>query len=132
MKVVQFAYDGNPYNSFLPQNFEEHCVAYLGTHDNDTTVGWWDSLDYWQKETVLRMSGLDNGAHISLKLIEQLSNSRAELVIYCMQDLVENDTKDRMNTPGTLGCWKYMARRGDFSTATAKWLAELTEKVGRA
>lgn len=132
MKVVQFAYDGNPDNSFLPQNFEEHCVAYLGTHDNDTTVGWWNSLDSWQKDTVLRMSGLEHGAHISLSLIEQLANSRAELVIYCMQDLVENDTNDRMNTPGTLGCWKYMAKRGDFSTATAKWLAELTEKVGRA
>lgn len=131
MKVVQFAFDGNPNNSFLPQNFEEHCVAYLGTHDNDTTQGWWDSLEYWQKDTVLRMSGLNDGAHISLKLMEKIAYSRAELVVYCLQDLVEDDTNSRMNTPGVLGCWKYMAKRGDFSTANAKWLAELTVASGR-
>lgn len=131
MKVVQFAYDGNPGNAFLPQNFEEHCVAYLGTHDNDTTQGWWDSLEPWQKDTVLRISGLDNGAHISRKLIVQLANSRAELVVYCLQDVVENDTTARMNTPGVLGCWKYMAKRGDFSTAAANWLAQITEESGR-
>ena len=132
MKVVQFAYDGNPSNSFLPQNFEEHCVAYLGTHDNDTTVGWWNSLADWQKETVLRITGLPNGEHISLDLIKILAHSKAELVVYSLQDLVENDTLSRMNIPGTLGCWKYMAKRGDLSSAKAKWLRSLTEECGRA
>ena len=132
MKVVQFAYDGNPKNSFLPQNFEQHCVAYLGTHDNDTTVGWWNSLNDWQRQTVLNMSGLTGSEHISRKLIEQLAESNAELVVYSMQDIVEDDTTSRMNIPGTLGCWKYMAKRGDFSQANAKWLAALTEKAERA
>ena len=131
MKVVQFAYDGNPSNSFLPQNFEEHCVAYLGTHDNDTTVGWWNSLSDGQRETVKRTSGID-GKHVSLELIEKLAESSAELVVYSMQDLVEQDSNSRMNTPGTLGCWKYMANRGDFSQANAKWLSGLTVKSGRA
>lgn len=131
MKVVQFAYDGNPSNPFLPNNFEEHCVAYLGTHDNDTTVGWWNSLADWQKDTVLRMTGLDNGAHIALDLIKILAHSRAELVVYSLQDIVENDTTSRMNVPGTLGCWKYMAKRGDLSSAKAKWLSKLTEECGR-
>lgn len=131
MKIVQFAFDGNEGNAFLPKNFEEHCVAYLGTHDNDTTVGWWDSLEPWQKDTVLRMTGLPNGDHISLELIKILANSRAELVLYSLQDLVEDDTTSRMNIPGTLGCWKYMAKHGDFSNAKAKWLAKLTQDVGR-
>ncbi|MCH5152097.1 MAG: 4-alpha-glucanotransferase [Clostridiales bacterium] len=131
MKVMQFGYDGNPSNAFLPQNFEEHCVAYLGTHDNDTTVGWWNSLNDWQRGTVRGMSGVD-GEHISLELIEKLAFSRAELVVYSMQDLAEEDTNSRMNVPGTLGCWKYMAKRGDFSQANAKWLAELTVKSHRA
>ena len=131
MKVVQFAYDGNPNNSFLPQNFEQHCVAYLGTHDNDTTVGWWNSLNDWQRDTVLRMSGI-KGEHVSLELIEQLANSNSELVVYSMQDIAEQDTSYRMNIPGTLGCWKYMANRGDFSQANAKWLADVTVKSGRA
>ena len=131
MKVVQFAYDGNESNSFLPQNFETHCVAYLGTHDNDTTVGWWNSLADWQKSTVLRMSGLENGEHISLDLIKILAMSRAELVVYSLQDIAEDDTTSRMNIPGTLGCWKYMAKRGDMSAAKAKWLAKLTVDSGR-
>ena len=131
MKIVQFAYDGNPSNPFLPCNFEEHCVAYLGTHDNDTTVGWWNSLADWQKDTVLRMTGLPNGEHIALDLIKILAYSRSELVIYSLHDLAENDTASRMNIPGTLGCWKYMAKRGDLSSAKAKWLKKLTEESGR-
>lgn len=132
MKIVQFAYDGNPANSFLPQNYEEHCVAYLGTHDNDTTVGWWNSLNDWQKQTVQNVSKIENVEHISLELIKQLAESRSELVVYSMQDIAEDDTTSRMNVPGTLGCWKYMAKRGDFSHAKAKWLAHLTEQVGRS
>ena len=132
MKIVQFAYDGNPNNSFLPQNYQEHCVAYLGTHDNDTTVGWWNSLNDWQRQTVLNISGIQDSEHISLELIKQLAESRAELVVYSMQDIVEDDTTSRMNIPGTLGCWKYMAKRGDFSHSKAKWLAELTQRVGRS
>ncbi len=131
MKVVQFAFDGNPSNAFLPQNFETHCVAYLGTHDNDTTVGWWDSLTEQQRQTVLNMTGLDSGEHISLELIKILAQSRAEMVIYSMQDIAENGTEQRMNIPGTLGCWKYMAKRGDFSLKNAKWLAELTVGANR-
>ena len=131
MKVVQFAFDGNPQNSFLPQNFEEHCVAYLGTHDNDTTQGWWDSLNDGARGTVLWLSGFNNGDHIALKLIRNLANSRSELVVYCMQDLVENDTTSRMNIPGTLGCWKYMAKSVDFSEGVAKWLADLTVETDR-
>ncbi len=131
MKVVQFAYDGNPNNMFLPQNFDEHCVAYLGTHDNDTTVGWWDSLDDNAKATVQRMSNIDVVNNISLQLVEILANSNAELVIYSMQDIAKNDTTYRMNIPGTLGCWKYMAKRGDFSAENAKWLAQLTQKASR-
>ena len=98
MKIVQFAYDGNPNNAFLPQNYPEHCVAYLGTHDNDTTVGWWNSLNDWQRDTVRRISGV-TGERISLELITQLANSRSELVIYSLQDIAEDDSSSRMNTP---------------------------------
>lgn len=131
MKIVQFAFDGDPNNSFLPQNYPEHCVAYLGTHDNDTTVGWWNSLDEKQQKTVLKLADLPDGNRIALKLIQRLAESRAELVVYSMQDLAENDTEHRMNIPGTLGCWKYMASRGDFCAANAKWLANLTTLTKR-
>ena len=132
MKVVQFAYDGNPNNLFLPQNFEEHCVAYLGTHDNDTTLGWWQASDIWTRQNAMRLSNVTDEADISLQLIKVLAESRSELAIYSMQDIAQNDTTHRMNIPGTLGCWKYMASRGDFSQANAKWLADLTVKTNRA
>ena len=132
MKVVQFAYDGNPKNMFLPQNFEQHCVAYLGTHDNDTTLGWWQSSDIGTKQNAMRLSNVTNENDISLQLIKVLAESNSELVIYSMQDIAQNDTTQRMNIPGTLGCWKYMANRGDFSQENAKWLAALTEQTNRA
>ncbi len=130
MKVVQFAYDGNERNAFLPQNFNEHCVAYLGTHDNDTTVGWWNGLEPWQRDTVKRLSNV-SGEHISLELIERLAESKADTVIYSLQDIAENGTEQRMNIPGTLGCWKYMAKKGDYSAEKYKWLLSLTERTNR-
>ena len=131
MKVVQFAFDGNPDNAFLPANHEQHCVAYLGTHDNDTTLGWWQSLSADEQQRVLTTLKLPTDEHISRQLITLLANSRAELVIYSMQDIAEDDTTARMNKPGTLGCWKYMAKRGDFCAANAKWLKYVTEQADR-
>lgn len=131
MKIVQFGCDGNPDNPFLPANFNEHCVAYLGTHDNDTTVGWWQSLEEWQRQKALEVTGLADGEHIARNLLALLAQSRAELVIYSMQDIAEDDTRSRMNTPGTLGCWKYMAKRGDFSQRNANWLKKLTVETHR-
>lgn len=131
MKVVQFAFDGNPDNAFLPTNHEQHCVAYLGTHDNDTTLGWWQSLSADEQQRVLTTLKLPTDEHISRQLITLLANSRAELVVYSMQDIAEDDTSARMNKPGTLGCWKYMAKRGDFCAANAKWLKSVTEQADR-
>lgn len=131
MKVVQFAFDGNPDNAFLPTNHEQHCVAYLGTHDNDTTLGWWQSLSADEQQRVLTTLKLPTDEHISRQLISLLANSRAELVVYSMQDIAEDDTSARMNKPGTLGCWKYMAKRGDFCAANAKWLKSVTEQADR-
>ena len=131
MKVVQFAFDGNPDNAFLPINHEQHCVAYLGTHDNDTTLGWWQSLSADEQQRVLTTLKLPTDEHISRQLITLLANSRAELVVYSMQDIAEDDTTARMNKPGTLGCWKYMAKRGDFCASNAKWLKSVTEQADR-
>ncbi len=131
MKVVQFAFDGNEKNLFLPKNFEEHCVAYLGTHDNDTTLGWWKSASDNEKAFAHRYCGIDAEGNIPLQFIQCLAKSNSNLVIYSMQDIAQDDTTQRMNIPGTLGCWKYMAKRGDFSAENAKWLARLTEETNR-
>ena len=80
---------------------------------------------------VKRLSNV-TGEHISLELSERLAESRADTVIYSLQDIAESDTSFRMNTPGTLGCWKYMAKGGDFSAEKYKWLVALTERTNRA
>ncbi len=131
MKVMQFGFDGNADNPFLPSNYEEHCVAYLGTHDNDTTAGWWAGLSEESRAYCLRAAGIEDDSRIVRELMRVLAESNAELVIFSMQDVAEKGTESRMNTPGVLGCWKYMAENGDFSNANAKWLAALTEQTGR-
>ena len=102
----------------------------MGTLDNDTSVGWWNTLADWQKETVTRLSNV-GGSDISWELITRLAESRAELVIYSLQDIVGDGSESRMNIPGTLGCWKYMANRGDLSAENVKKLRALTLKTGR-
>ncbi|MEG2014597.1 MAG: 4-alpha-glucanotransferase, partial [Clostridia bacterium] len=58
MKIMQFAFDGNKDNAFLPANYTEHCVAYLGTHDNDTTYGWWSKLSDTERIQVADTCGI--------------------------------------------------------------------------
>lgn len=102
MKVLQFAFDGNPDNEFFYTNYGENCVAYTGTHDNDTTRGWFDSLDEGGKATVLR--ALDEGGEdIAAEMTERLFSSAADTVIIPMQDFLDLPSSARMNTPSTLG-----------------------------
>lgn len=100
MKILQFAFDGNPDHPFLPHTYPEHCVAYTGTHDNDTSQGWYNELDGMGRHHVrLYLSHPDQG--IVWRMIEVLLQSRAALTVFPMQDLLELDTSARMNVPGT-------------------------------
>ena len=102
MKVMQFAFDGNPYNDFYYTNYAPNCVAYTGTHDNDTTRGWFESLDERSKDTVRRTLGY-YGDNISGEIIERLFSSAADTVIIPMQDFLDLPSTARMNIPSTLG-----------------------------
>lgn len=102
MKIMQFAFDGNPNNDFYYTNYNKNCVAYPGTHDNDTTRGWFESLGDGEKNTVRRMLGY-GGDDIAAEIIERLLSSAADTVIIPMQDFLNLDTKARMNIPSTLG-----------------------------
>ncbi len=126
MKILQFAFDGNNDNTFLPHNYTEHCVAYLGTHDNDTTVGWWNSISQHDRHLVMSYAQLVDDTNIHWELINVLSASVADIVVISMQDIAGDDTSSRMNIPGTLGCWLYMAKSSDFSNDNANKLADIT------
>jgi len=110
MKILHFAFSGEPDNPYLPHNIEADSVVYTGTHDNDTTIGWYSSMDERQLEHVhayLR----ENGKHemnILEALIEMAMRSEANLAIIPMQDILALDTTHRMNTPGTSsGNWHW-------------------------
>jgi 4-alpha-glucanotransferase len=108
MVVLQFAFDGSADNPHLPQLHRRNSVVYTGTHDNDTTVGWYASLDAHARAVVARFLDLPPGPAVPDFLIEAAYGSRAALAIVPMQDLMGLDSSARMNSPGTvLGNWRW-------------------------
>jgi 4-alpha-glucanotransferase len=100
MLVLQFAFDGSPDNPFLPENHVENAVVYTGTHDNDTTLGWYRSLDPPTRRRVEERLPIASEGMPGAVIGEAL-RSPARLAILPMQDLLELGSEHRMNTPGT-------------------------------
>ena len=110
-KVLQFGFDGDPGNIYLPENYPENCVVYTGTHDNDTTVGWFEGLEDWEREPILRYLGIErpDADEVCDALIEKALTSRADLCIIPLQDYLHLGSEARTNIPGTVGdnwCWR--------------------------
>ncbi len=107
MKILQFAFDGDSTNPFLPHNYPTNCVVYTGTHDNDTTRGWWDSSDELTRHHARTYLGSD-GTDIAWDLIGAAWDSDAALAIAPIQDLLSLDGGSRMNVPGEpAGNWQW-------------------------
>ncbi|MGH8496330.1 MAG: 4-alpha-glucanotransferase [Gammaproteobacteria bacterium] len=100
MRVLQFAFDSGPDNPHLPRNHVRDAVVYTGTHDNDTTVGWWNGLDENARRRVRAWLGRDE-IRMPDDLIEVAHASVAQLSIVPMQDLLRLGSAARLNTPGT-------------------------------
>lgn len=101
MKVLQFAFGSDAGNSFLPHNYSKNCVVYTGTHDNDTTIGWYETAPEVEKHRVREYTRSD-GSEIHWELIRLGMLSVADQAIFPLQDFMNLDTKHRMNTPGTV------------------------------
>ncbi|XOV86273.1 MAG: 4-alpha-glucanotransferase [Pseudomonadota bacterium] len=111
IRVLQFGYDGVSDNPHHPDNLEENTVLYTGTHDNDTTLGWYQALPDWQRDRV-NTELARFGQPMPYSLIECAFASRARTVIIPMQDLLGLDSEARTNTPGTTtGNWQWRLRR---------------------
>ena len=132
MRVLQFAFDGNPNNPYLPHNYDAHTVAYTGTHDNNTTAGWAEET---QEETVRfarRYLGAEQG-DISRAFVRGVWSSPAGIAIAPMQDILSLGADCRMNTPSTTaGNWSWRLQEGDLTASHAKYLLEITKMYGRA
>ncbi|MBA2665342.1 MAG: 4-alpha-glucanotransferase [Bradymonadaceae bacterium] len=132
MKVVHFAFDGTPDHPFLPHTYPENSVAYSGTHDNDTTQGWYDKLDELERHAV-RSYFRQSDDTIVIGIIDSLLASRASLVVFPAQDLFELGSGARMNTPGlSEGNWDWRMT-ADMLGCKEVWrrLGELTRQHGR-
>jgi len=131
MKVLQFAFGGDPDAMYLPHNYQPRCVVYTGTHDNDTTLGWWHALQPHERQNVQRYLGRD-GADISWDFIRLALASVGELVIVPMQDALALGSDARMNTPGQAGGnwgWRYTPEM--LTLELVERLRELTAIYGR-
>jgi 4-alpha-glucanotransferase len=131
MKVLQFAFDGDPGNPHLPAHHGEHSVVYTGTHDNDTTLGWWRSLDDGTRDLV-RAQLLDPAEDLPWALVRLALSSRARLAVVPLQDLLALGSEARMNTPGVPdGNWTWQAAPRAFDDAVVDRLAQLVATTGR-
>ena len=137
MKVLQFAFDGNPDNSFLPHNFTSpQCIVYTGTHDNDTTVGWFlsDRLDDGQRENVKLLANRDSGDQRAIHndLIFLAQSSISKLSIFPLQDILGFGGDCKMNSPGIAeGNWRWRCGVEFLTPEVAEQLKRSTRRFNR-
>lgn len=135
MKVLQFAFTSDPksmVSTFLPHNFERNYVVYTGTHDNDTTLGWFRTASEGERTVVRRYLG-GHCDEINWGLIRLALMSVAHTAIFPLQDVLGIGSEGRMNTPGRASgnwCWRYS--EGVLTEAVCDRLRDLTEIYGRA
>jgi 4-alpha-glucanotransferase len=137
MRVLQFAFGSDAHNPFLPHNYPRHCVAYSGTHDNDTLLGFVrHSASPAERAALTAYLGPPaqrSAEETCSALLQLLFASVAELCIVPMQDLLRLDNTARMNVPGQAqGNWGFRVPRSAFGNSVCAELAQLTERTGRA
>jgi 4-alpha-glucanotransferase len=132
MKVLQFAFDSGPSNAYLPHNYFPESVAYTGTHDNQTTSGWFRTLPDHVRANVQRYLGRD-GSDIAWDFIGTALASVADRAITPLQDVMRLDDDARMNTPGSpSGNWTWRYAPHQLHEGLADGLRELTDTYGRS
>jgi 4-alpha-glucanotransferase len=131
MKILQFAFDSGPDNPYLPHNHVRSCVVYTGTHDNNTTRGWYDGLSPTQRHEVLEYLGC-SGEEIVSGMLRTALMSVADTVILPFQDLLGLPSEARMNIPGTAtGNWGWRFSWGMIPRHLGPALSGMLERYGR-
>ncbi|HCC06789.1 MAG TPA: 4-alpha-glucanotransferase [Clostridiales bacterium] len=130
--VLHFAFDGKEDNPYLPNNIGANRILYTGTHDNNTTVGWYKALDDHTKKIVKTYIDVDE-TNLAYSFIDAAYNTKANTVIIPLQDILELDETHRMNTPSTADdnwAWRFTSDmlKNDYATR----LATLADKYKRS
>jgi len=115
MRILQFGFSSDPDDPFLPHNYIENCVAYTGTHDNDTVLGWYNSAPEGERDFCRRYFAR-SGNDISWDMIRAIWSSVAAIAITPLQDLLKLDSSGRMNFPGKpSGNWNWRYLSSDLT-----------------
>lgn len=132
MKILQFAFDGEDESTYLPhQLVTTNCICYTGTHDNNTTRGWYDHASEYSRDKVRRYMNTDGG-RIHWDFIRTALGSIATFAIYPLQDVLGLGEEARMNTPGVAdGNWDWRYEKQQLHHGLAEELMRTTKLYGR-
>lgn len=131
MRILQFAFGEDESHYFLPHNYIPNCIAYTGTHDNDTSVGWWNSASPNEKDFAQKYLKSD-GHDIHWNMIDALSSSKSNTVVIPMQDVLGLAGEHRMNFPGQHdGNWEWRFSWDSVRPESSKVLAKITAAHNR-
>lgn len=131
MKILQFAFGGEQNSAFLPHTFSHNCVVYPGTHDNETTVGWYQNASDAEQDHFRKYLGVD-GQDVAWDMIRLSHMSVADMSIIPMQDLMALDNQARMNFPGRVGgYWRWRFEWEKVDPSIKFRLRALTALYGR-
>ncbi len=132
MKVLQFAFSSDGSDLFLPHNFTHNCVVYSGTHDNDTTRGWYESSSTERERDFARRYLGRDGNDIAWDLIRAAFSSVADMAVVPLQDVLNLGTQARMNLPGRASDnWGWRFEWGQINDGMRGRLTEMTKLYGR-
>ena len=132
MAVLQFSFDYFDDNPHKPQNIQANTVVYTGTHDNDTTQGWFSSLDLDEQQRILHIIGADNPEQANDTIINRALSTQANLAIVPLQDYLGLGTEARMNVPGLAqGNWRWRFESGQITSELAQQIHEKLDACGR-
>jgi 4-alpha-glucanotransferase len=130
MKILQFGFT-SPSDPFLPHNYVNNCVAYTGTHDNNTARGWYEAAPEQEREFALKYLGVD-GSHFAWDLIRTVWSSTAVFSVAPMQDFLNLGGEARMNFPSRLGGnWEWRMKDSDFNDELIAKIRELNYLYSR-
>lgn len=134
MKVLQFAFSVSERSDYLPYLYDHNCVVYTGTHDNDTTRGWYETMDKGERRFAQKYMNIEDTPEeeISWEFIRLAVASAADLAVIPLQDYLGIGKEGRINTPSTLGGnWMWRMKKGQFTPKIIERCRELNWIYGR-
>jgi 4-alpha-glucanotransferase len=135
MRVLQFGFDGDSGNPHLPNNFVHNTIAYTGTHDNNTTRGWFEALSDVERQRIWNYLGRSPGesSEAAAAMIGLAWSSPAALAVAPLQDVLNLGAEARMNVPGRPGGnWLWRCTETMLSASVFEWLHDLTKVANRS